>query len=72
MFDSVDRLTMTSPASFVNLNLDIVLLWLIYHEKIFCCDTCCVLLSYCSFRNWEHLFKIGDRATIKAHKAHSR
>lgn len=35
MFDSVDRLTMTSPAPFVNLNLDTIRLWLIYHKRDF-------------------------------------
>ncbi len=43
MFDSVDKLTVTSPAPFVNLNLDTVLLWLIYHKILSAHNMCCCL-----------------------------
>lgn len=64
MFDSVDKLTVTSPAPFVNLNLDTVLQWLIYDQilsvatHVVCCFT--VVLE-----NGSALFKSSDRTTKK-------
>lgn len=45
MLDRAEKPTMTGPAPFVNLNLDLALLWLVYNKRVSAAThaVCCFL-----------------------------